>query len=267
MTQEAAKQTYERLTVDREGHVMRIGLNRASKRNAFDVQMLRELSIAMTEYEDNTELWCAVLYAHGEHFTAGLDLGEVGPSVAGGAPLFPEGHVDPLSLHGRVRTKPLVIAVQGWCLTIGIELMLASDICLAASDTRLGQIEIKRGIFPFGGATIRWPQVSGWGNAMRYLLTGDIFDAVEAHRIGLVQQVLSPETLHEQAFALADTIASQAPLGVQATLRSAQQVRLGQVPEAIDALIPQARTLMASEDAKEGLHSFLERRDAVFTGK
>lgn len=76
-----------------------------------------------------------------------------------------------------------------------------------------------------------------------------------------------PEQLHERAFALAETIASQAPLGVQATLASAQQVRLGHVEGAIDALIPQARTLMASEDAKEGLHSFLERRDAVFQGK
>ena len=176
----------ERITFERQGRVARIGLSRPSKRNAFDLKMLRELGQAFTDYEEDAELWCAVLFAHGEHFTGGLELNEVGPAVAAGAPLFPEGSVDPLGLGPRRRQKPLVAALQGYCLTIGIELALAADIRIAADTTRFGQIEIKRGILPFGGATLRLPALTGWGNAMRYLLTGDMFDAAEALRIGLV---------------------------------------------------------------------------------
>ncbi|MCA9663642.1 MAG: enoyl-CoA hydratase/isomerase family protein, partial [Myxococcales bacterium] len=159
---------YERLKVEARGAVLTIGLDRAAKRNAFDLTMLRELSVALTRYDDDPALRCALLYAEGDHFTAGLDLAEVGPAVRGGAPLFPAGGVDPLGLHGRVRRGPLVMAVQGWCLTIGIELLLAADVRVAARDCRFGQIEIKRGIFPFGGATIRLPAIAGWGDAMRW---------------------------------------------------------------------------------------------------
>jgi len=175
--------------------------------------------------------------------------------------------VDPVGLHGRVRTKPLVTAVQGWCLTIGIELLLASDIRVAASDTKFGQIEIKRGIFPFGGATLRLPQIAGWGDAMRWLLTGDTFDAAEARRLGLVQEVVEPGQQLARAVALATTIAKQAPLGVQATLKSARlAVEQGQAA-ALAGMMADVRQLMTSDDAREGLMSFLERREARFSGR
>ena len=256
-----------RVTVEQTGHLHLIGLDRADKRNAFDLRMLRELAEALTAYEDDDDARCAVLFAEGEHFTAGLDLAEVGPAVKDGAPLFPHDAVDPLGLHGRVRQKPLVMAVQGWCLTIGIELSLAADIRVAADDTRFGQIEINRGIFPFGGATIRLPQIAGWGDAMRWLLTGDIFDAAEAHRIGLVQEVVPAGEQKAKAIALAETIASRAPLGVRATLASARTTAHDGPDAAAAALLDQARALMGSEDAAEGLRSFVERRDAKFSGR
>lgn len=257
----------DRITLETRDHVLLIGLNRADKRNAFDLAMLTRLAEALTRYEDDPELRCAVLFAHGDHFTAGLDLGEVGPAVASGAALFPEGMVDPCGLHGRVREKPLVTAVQGWCLTIGIELLLASDIRVAASDTKFGQIEIKRGIFPFGGATLRLPQIAGWGDAMRWLLTGDTFDAAEARRLGLVQEVVEPGQQVERAAALAASIAKQAPLGVRATLKSARlAVEQGQAAS-LAGMMADVRQLMTSEDAREGLMSFLERREAKFRGR
>ncbi|TNE52381.1 MAG: crotonase/enoyl-CoA hydratase family protein [Deltaproteobacteria bacterium] len=254
------------LTTEAQGHVWLMGLNRATKRNAFNLQMLSELARAMTEYEERDDLRCAVLFAHGDHFTAGLDLAEVGPAVKGGQPLFPADSVDPLGLYGKVRSKPLVIAVQGWCLTIGIELSLAADIRVAASDTKFGQIEIKRGIFPFGGATLRMPQMTGWGNAMRYLLTGDTFDAEEAFRIGMVQEVTKPGQQLERALAIAQTIAQQAPLGVQATLASSRTTLEQGPQQAAQDLLSQAMTLMETEDALEGLMSFVERREAKFQG-
>lgn len=248
-------------------HVLGIELTRADKRNAFDRQMLRELAEAFTELDDDPSLRCGLLHAEGDHFTAGLELSDVGPAVAKGEPLFPEGAVDPLGLHGRVRTKPVVIAVQGWCLTLGIELLLACDIRLAAEGTRFGQIEVKRGIFPFGGATIRFPRVVGWGNAQRYLLTGDVFDAAEAFRIGLVQEVVPPEGLVERGIELAATVAKQAPLAVQASLRSSRvAVEQGQAA-AMASMMEETRAIMKTEDAAEGLQSFVERREARFQGK
>jgi enoyl-CoA hydratase/carnithine racemase len=256
-----------RVKLSTEGRVCLVGLDRAEKKNAFDLQMLRELAEALTAYEDDDALWCAVLHAEGDSFTAGLDLAEVGPHVSAGNPLFPEGSVDPLGLFGRVREKPLVMAVQGHCLTIGIELLLAADIGVAADDTRFGQIEINRGIFPFGGATIRLPARAGWGNAMRWLLTGDRFDAAEAHRIGLVQEIVPAGEQKERALAIARTVASRAPLGVRATLASSRIAEREGPGAAAAALVSQAQGLMGSDDAREGLMSFIERREARFSGK
>lgn len=259
-------QEQPRVVTERDERIFHIVLNRADKMNAFDLRMLRELAEAVTEYEADDSLWCAVLYANGDHFTAGLDLAEVGPAVRGGAPLFQEGSVDVLSLHEPRRKKPLVMAVHGWCLTIGIELLLASDIRLAAEGTRFGQIEINRGIFPFGGATIRLPEVAGWGNAMRWLLTGDKFDAAEALRLGLVQEVVPAAELRDKAIEIARTVAKRAPLGVLATLRSSRTAQLEGTDAAVAELLVIARELMDTEDAAEGIRSFLERRDGNFKG-
>jgi enoyl-CoA hydratase/carnithine racemase len=256
-----------RVVTERDGHVFHIFLDRADKMNAFDLRMLRELAEAVTEYESDESLWCAVLYANGDNFTAGLDLAEVGPAVRDGAPLFPEGSVDVLSLHEPKRKKPLVLAAQGWCLTIGMELMLAADIRLAAEGTRFGQIEVNRGIFPFGGATIRLPEIAGWGNAMRWLLTGDRFDAAEALRIGLVQEVVPADELRNKAIEIARTIAKRAPLGVWATIRSSRTAQVEGTDAAVAELLVIARELMDSEDAAEGIRSFLERREGDFKGR
>jgi enoyl-CoA hydratase len=259
--------TQARVSFETRGHVALIGLQRADKRNAFDLQMLRELAEAYTRFEDDAELRVALVFAHGEHFTAGLDLAEVGPAVRGGGALFPAGSVDPLGLGDRVRTKPVVMAARGYCLTIGIELLLSADIRVAADDTRFGQIEINRGIMPFGGATLRLPQVAGWGDAMRWLLTGDLFGADEALRIGLVQEVAPAGTERDVALGIAETIASRAPLGVQATLRSSRAMLDLGPTRASEALLGEARALMDTEDAAEGLRSFVERREAVFRGR
>ena len=256
-----------RVVTERDGRVFHIVLDRADKMNAFDLRMLRQLAEAVTEFESDESLWCAVLYANGDHFTAGLDLAEVGPAVRDGAPLFPEGSVDVLSLQEPRRKKPLVIAVQGWCLTIGIELLLAADIRLAAEGTRFGQIEVNRGIFPFGGATIRLPEIAGWGNAMRWLLTGDKFDAEEALRLGLVQEIVPADELRDKAVEIARTVAKRAPLGVYATLRSSRTAQLEGTDAAVAELLVIARELMDTEDAAEGIRSFIERREGDFKGR
>jgi enoyl-CoA hydratase/carnithine racemase len=256
-----------RITTERREAVFLIGLSRAAKMNALDLRMLRELAAAYTEYEEDDALRCAVVFADGKHFTAGLDLADVGPAMARGEATWPDDAVNPWGTNGRRRTKPVVCAVQGRCLTAGIELMLASDIRLAAEGAAFGQIEVLRGIFPFGGATIRWPALTGWGNAMRYLLTGDTLDAQEALRIGMVCEVLPPEQLLERAVELAGRVAQAAPLGVRATLRSAWKAEREGVEAAYADLTPTMQSLFASADAREGMMSFTERRTAQFTGE
>jgi enoyl-CoA hydratase/carnithine racemase len=258
-----------RISYDLEGNVALIGLARPEKRNAFDRAMLEALAHAYTRYEEDDSARCALLYAHGAHFTGGLDLASVGPEVAAGVALFDDdnGDVDPLDVGPRRRTKPVVSALQGYCFTIGIELALATDVRIAADDAKFSQLEVKRGFLPFGNATLRFPALSGWGNAMRWMLTGDIFDAAEALRIGLVQEVVPAAELVDRSKALAARIASQAPLAVRAILASSRAaLETGASGEA-GRLYPRARELMATEDAEEGMRAFVERRDGVFRGR
>lgn len=259
--------TLDTVTLERDGHVLLIGLNRAHKRNSFDRAMLADLSRAYGVLEADASVRAGVLFAHGDHFTAGLDLLDVAPAIAAGERPIPEDGRDPWRLDGPW-TTPLVAVAHGWCMTLGIELLLAADIRIAATGTRFTQLEVQRGIYPFGGATIRLPREAGWGNAMRWLLTGDEFDAAEAHRIGLVQEVAEDAAAAlARAREIAHTIADRAaPLGVQATLASAHTARDRGEAAAIEGLVPAITELFASADAAEGVQSFVERRQARFQG-
>ena len=257
-----------RITVERDGHVLLIGFNRVDKRNAADFQLLQELSLAYAELERDPDLRVGFVFAHGDHFTGGLDLADVGPRIgADGLSIAGADGINPWQVSGQQLSKPVVIAVQGTCLTLGIELILASDIAVAAESTTFGQIEVARGILPFGGATIRFPRAVGWGNAMRWILTGDSFDAAEAHRIGLVQEVVPDGTQYERGVELAQQVAAQAPLAVQAALANARlAVRSGDAA-AEAALQPELVRLATSEDARIGMEAFLTRKPATFIGR
>ena len=256
-----------RVTVERDGHALLIGLNRPEKRNAADLRMLQELALAYGLLASDPELRVGFVFAHGDHFTGGLDLADVAPRIgADGLDSVPAGGINPWQVSGEQITKPVVIAVQGTCLTLGIELMLASDVVVAADSTVFGQIEVARGILPFGGATIRLPRAVGWGNAMRWMLTGDTFPASEAHRIGLVQEIVPHGEQYARGLELAQRIAAQAPLAVQATLANARAaVREGDAVAEV-ALQPELVRLTRSEDARIGMESFLSRTPANFIG-
>lgn len=258
----------ERVTIERDGHVLLIGLHRPEKRNAADFAMLQELCLAYGELDRDPELRAGLVFAHGDHFTAGLDLADVAPRIGpDGLDLVPEGGLNPWQVDGSAQRKPVVVAVQGTCLTLGIELALASDVVVAADSTVFGQIEVQRGILPFGGATIRFPRAVGWGNAMRWMLTGDSFDAAEALRIGLVQEVVPHGTQRERGLELARRIAAQAPLAVQATLANAREAIRNGDARAEQRLQPELVRLAASEDAAEGMRAFLARDTPRFRGR
>jgi enoyl-CoA hydratase/carnithine racemase len=254
-----------RISIEKRGHVLLIGLDRAAKRNAFDPPMFEQLAAAYTQMERDDDVWCGVLFAHGEHFTGGLDLVKMAPTFGEGRFPMKEGEVDPLGLYGSLRTKPVVCAVQGICFTIGIELLLACDVRVAGRSTRFSQLEVRRGIFPFGGATIRFARETGWGNAMRWILTGEDFDANEALRIGLVQEIADAPV--ERAIEIATNIASQAPLGVRTTMLEARRAMAADEVALAKHLFAALGPVMTSDDAREGMQSFVERRAAKFSGK
>ncbi len=259
--------TTGRVSRERRGHLLLIGLDRAAKRNAFDLPLWDDLCRAYAELERDPELRVGVLHAHGDHFTGGLDLPAWVPVFSSGTWSIPDDGIDPLGLTGPRLSKPIVAAVQGICLTIGIELLLSTDVRIAADSTRFAQIEIKRGIYPVGGATLRFPREVGWANAMRWLLTGDEFTAAEALRIGLVQEVVAPGEQLARATALAEVIAAQAPLGVYATLASSRAAVPAAEHAAAARLLSDLHPLMGSEDVQEGLRAFAERRSGSFRGR
>jgi len=257
-----------RVTVDRQGPLLLIGLNRPEKRNAADLAMLEQLARAYGELDRDPELRVGVVHAHGPHFTAGLDLGDLVPRIGpDGLRMVPEGGINPWGTEGQRVSKPVVLAVQGTCLTLGIELALASDIVVAADDTEFAQLEVARAILPFGGATTRFAARAGWGDAMRWMLTGDRFDAAEAHRMGLVQEVVPTGQQLERAIELAERIAAQAPLAVQATLANARLAER-EGPAAAEArLQAELVRLMQTDDARIGMEAFMTRSTPQFTGR
>jgi enoyl-CoA hydratase/carnithine racemase len=247
--------------------VFLIGIDRPAKLNGFTPEMLRALVVAYTAYENEAAAHCALIYAEGKNFTAGLDLPRVAPRLGSDWLMVEEGDIDPFDLRMPYRTKPVIFAVQGICFTLGIELMLAADIVIAASDTRFSQLEVKRGLMATGGATIRMVDRAGWGNAMRYLLTGDEFDPATALRLGFIQEVVEPGEQFGRALELANDIAKQAPLAVRATIDSARRA-LREGPSAAAAQFGKVqKKLLDSEDFQEGLRSFKDKREARFSGK
>lgn len=254
------------VTCERQGRLLHIVIDRPAKLNGFTPKMLGELAAAYTRLERDDEAWVGVLSAAGKHFTAGLDLPKVAPLLRRGDSTVPPGAIDPLDRYPPRRTKPVVVAVKGITYTIGIELMLAADIVVAAGDCRFAQLEVRRGIMATGGATLRMVERAGWGNAMLHLLAGEEFDAATALRCNYVQEVVPAGQELQRATAIAERIAQQAPLAVRASRMNAQKG----LEAGFDAAVAEFRhvnmLLSDTADAAEGVMSFVEKRPPRFRG-
>jgi len=254
------------ITVEVEGSIIKIGIRRPDKLNGFTPSMFAQLSAAYGRLEDEPDLRVGVVFGHGDHFTAGLDLPKFTEAMKSGKIGTDHNGIDPFGLGKRRCSKPVVVAVSGITYTAGIELMLAAEIVVAADNSRFSQLEPKRGIMATGGATVRFAERGGYGNAMYHLLVVDEFDAAEAHRVGLVQEVVPAGTELDRAIELATKISRMAPLAVTATIESVRtSFREGEVA-AIRAFPETQARLSATDDAAEGVRSFVERRDPNFTG-
>lgn len=259
----------EKILTERRGHLLLIGLNRPDKLNAFDPEMIGQLSAAYTLLDEDRELRCGVLWAQGRYFTSGLELDKIikaMPREVIAPRMIPRGSVNPWGTFGKVCRKPIVSAVEGPCYTLGIELILCGQITVASDNARFTQAEIARGIFPFGGGTVRWPLATGTQNAYLHTLTADEFDGAEAWRIGLVQKLVRPGEALAAAIEIAERIAQNAPLGVQATIESARYAQTHGAQAALKRLRGRLLRLMLSKDARRGVTAFKARTAAKFEG-
>jgi enoyl-CoA hydratase len=257
-----------RVTVERlKGGVLVIGFERVEAQNRLDPAIILGIGKAYYQLDHDDELRVGVLHGLGPDFSLGGD----GPALAAAqaAGTFPPKDPDFLNPFNFApwphRAKPVVVAAQGGTKFGAHELFLAADIRVAASDTVFGQGEVTRGLFAWGGATVRFVREAGWGNAMRYLLTGDEWGPDEARRLGLLQEITPPGKQLDRAIELAGKIAAVAPLGVRATLASAHQPLSGE--DAAFAALPAAFARLAqSEDAKEARRALQEKRAPVYRG-
>jgi enoyl-CoA hydratase len=260
--------TMEHIQVTHEGHILLIKVNRPEKYNALSPAMYHALGGALAKLNGEPELRVAVLYAEGKHFTSGVELDLWAPLLGSGMP-FPVQleEIDPLGLVGPRHKKPLIIAVQGYCFTWGVEILLNCEIRIAASDTIFQMLEVQRGIYPCAGAPQRLPKEIGWGNAHRVMLTGDRWGAEEAYRWGMVQDVVEPGMQFAKAMEYARKVADCAPLGVQGLLKCTRTAEAADHDTAVKQMFMDLVPVMQSEDAAEGIKSFVERRKAVFHGR
>jgi enoyl-CoA hydratase/carnithine racemase len=254
------------VTTEIRDHVILIGIERPWKRNALTPRIIDELAAAYATFDQNDELRCALLFGHGPTFCAGFDLTLLKDALTDGM-AYDDSAYDPFGMTGRRLSKPLVVAAHGACLAAGLEVALNGDVIVAAEGTLFGQPEVARGLFAFGGGVIRWLQRTSWGNAQLHLLTGDSITADEAYRIGLVQEVVAPDALAERAFAVASAIAEAAPLGVRSSLAVSRSAIHEGPLAAAEKMANLRAEVIRTEDAAEGMRSFLEKRKGNYVGR
>ena len=258
---------YETLTIECDGPVAVVTLNRPKVLNALNGRMVAELRGLLAQLDADTEVRAIVLTGAGERaFAAGADIGELNqlPNATQGVELARRGQALTLEIE-RMRT-PVIAAVNGFALGGGCELALACDIRIASENAKFGQPEVNLGLMPGYGGTQRTARLVGRGMAMYLCLSGEPIDAGEAHRCGLVEKVVAPAELMTEAKRIAGVIASKGPLAVSAAKRAIDEGLDLTTRSALDVESLHFATLIDTEDFKEGTRAFLEKRPANFTG-
>jgi enoyl-CoA hydratase len=257
------------VTVERRGDIVLIGFNRTAMRNRLDGATRRRIGEVFYAYEHDPSLRAAVLFGHGDCFSRGIDVDAAQASFQSGQPAAdPTGTVDILGKATPPPGKPVVAVVHGDTWNLGHEIYLACDVRIAAANTEFAQDENRHGRFPGGGATVRFVREAGWGNAMRYMLTGDHWTAEESYRMGITQLVAAtPQGALEAGIAIAMKIAAAAPLSTRATLTSARHVTTPIEADALAKTNAAYASLYRTEDFLEGRRAEAEGRKPQYRGK
>lgn len=248
-------------------HVVRVELHRPERLNAFHTAMAEELAACFEELHGREDVRAVVLHGAGERaFCTGADLVE--RAGLDDEAWFAQHRVFQRMFRAIAETPvPVIAAVRGYCLAGGCEIALNCDFIVAGHDARFGLPEVTRGIMPGGGATQILPRVVGQAWAARLLFTGEAIDAETAWRIGLVTELVEPDRVLERALELAGSIAANAPIAVRQVKQALKAARSLGWEEGRRRELELYAACVRTEDRREGLRSFVERRRPTFRGR
>ncbi len=255
---------YELILSETRNHVGLITLNRPQALNALNNQLMREVMDALESFDQNDGIGAMVITGSPKAFAAGADIKEMADKST--TDMMDSDHV---AVFGRMRTiqKPIIAAVSGWTLGAGCEVALACDMIVASESAKFGQPEITIGVIPGAGGTQRLTRAVGKALAMEMILNNRTLTAQEAYQFGLVNRVFPVESYLDEALKLADEIASRAPLAVRAAKKMISQSFERTLSDGLDEEKQTFYNLFASEDQKEGMNAFIEKRKPEWKGK
>jgi enoyl-CoA hydratase len=266
---------YEQL----DGHVARITIDRPEARNSMDLHHFRDLANAWRRFREDEDDWVAVVTGVEGNFMSGADLKTYIPQITELQKQIAAGDVDEIDgcklsdatdavLRSLKLYKPIIAAVDGPCVAGGMEMLGGADLRIATERSVFGVMEPKRGLFAGGGTTVRLPRQIPFPAAMEFLLTAEAFPARRALELGLLNEIVEPDQLHERALEWARRITVNAPMAVQATKESVLRgLAAGTLKEAFGIENEMSVRVFSSEDAKEGPKAFAEKRDPVWKGR
>ncbi len=240
-------------------HILVVTMTRRDKRNAIDGEMTNALDAAFNELDDNPDLWVGVLTGGTDFFCAGTDM-----AATSGSPT-PRGGV--YGFVGRTRAKPVVAAVEGFAYGGGFEVVMACDLVVAATNARFGLPEVKRGLVATSGALFRASRVLPLNVAKHLLFSGQDLSPDDGHRYGLVNQLSEPGHALSDALDLARTLCQNSPVAVQQSLWAVDRITTTGDEDGWATTTEARRVIGASEDSKEGVAAFFEKRPPRWTGR
>jgi enoyl-CoA hydratase len=258
--------SYETITLERRGAVAVLTINRPDKLNALNKQVHAEAVAALDELRRDESVRVLVLTGAGEKaFVAGADIRE----FADQTPITQREMFQERTLFNSIDQfpKPVIAMINGYCLGGGNEIALACDLRIASENARFAQPEIDLGIICGGGGTQRLARLVGEGRAMEIILTGEMIDAATAERIGLVNHVYPADQLEAETMKLAEKIASKAPIALQLSKEAVKFASRSNLDEGLRREVDLFAICFSTEDKREGVAAFLEKRKPVFTGK
>lgn len=255
---------YEMILTEIRSRVGLITLNRPQAMNALNNQLMREVMDALAAFDKNDAIGVMVITGNEKAFAAGADIKEMADQSI--QQMMDRDHV---AVFGRVRTirKPVIAAVSGWALGAGCEVAMSCDMIIASESAKFGQPEITIGVMPGAGGTQRLTRAVGKAIAMEMILNNRTLTAQEAHQFGLVNRVVPVNGYLDEALKLADEIASRAPLAVRSAKKMINQAYERTLADGLEVEKQEFYDLFASEDQKEGMQAFIEKRKPEWKGK